>query len=176
MNKIFIDTEVTGLNPSKHDILSLAIVVVDNDKVIDFVQFNRSGDLRIDVDLLRNMPLERLHNSLINPLPEKEFKQSVTNVLTKYKNEDTYIFGYNISFDISFLKIFFKDDYYKLFSARVIDVKSILEYLVIKEKLPKNINAVNVFEQMGIGIKKEQTCLSDACATWELYKRLLEVK
>ena len=132
MNKIFIDTEVAGLNPSKHDILSLAIVVVDDDKVIDFVQFNRSGDLRIDVALLRNMPLERLHNSLINPLPEEEFKQSVTNVLTKYKNEDTYIFGYNISFDISFLKILFKDNYYKLFPTRVIDVKSILEYLIIR--------------------------------------------
>ena len=61
--------------------------------------------------------------------------------------------------------------------AGIADAKDIdLNKLVMSKIVPLGKYVKISVKDTGIGIKKEQTCLSDAFATWELYKRLLEVK
>ncbi len=178
---LFIDTETGGLNPNKHSLLSLAMVVWEDMKIID------SQELLINDEIL-SVTEEALS---INKIDIEKHKQSA--ISSSLAIEKIFLFinkhfpeqrkitiaGHNVHFDVSFLRFFFSqndENFSKFFSHRIIDTSSILYYLYlaghIKQKVISSDEAFDYFE---IKVEGRHTALGDAIATAKLFTKLLSL-
>lgn len=176
---IFIDTETGGIDPDIHSLLSIGLVVWQDFRVVDSLELlvkdkellaseealainriNLKEHLEVGLDL--NIAMERLLSFL-----RKHFTDG----------EKVTVAGHNISFDIQFLKKFFKRnglEYSRFFSHRSIDTSAILYYLFLRgTMINKSISSDSAFDEFGIKVNKRHSALDDALATAELFNRLL---
>ena len=123
MFKIFwFDVETTGLNPEKNAILQLAYQVTINEEVKETGEFRMQpfpGD-QIDTQALEinKITMDQLKGF---DNPQKVF-HDIQNVLLryvdKYNKDDKFILaGYNVGFDVGFLKAFWKKNQDKYFGS-----------------------------------------------------------
>ena len=146
-NKIlFIDTETGGLDPTNHSLLSVAFVIWDNGKIIQPKEF------LINDGILNTTP-KALEINGINIIEHSQVALNSKSAMLEIKNyldenfgldEKITLCGHNILFDVSFFKNFWnknQGDYNQRFSHRYVDTASILFFLSIVDKLPKNSNS-----------------------------------
>ena len=178
---LFIDTETGGLDPDKHSLLSLALVVWENMEIVD------SQEILINDGLL-SVTKEALS---INRIDIDEHKQSAISssqaieklvpFISKHFPEPGKITlaGHNVHFDADFLKVFFSRNnrtFSTYFSHRIIDTSSILYYLYLAEHLKnKAISSDEAFSHFEIKVEARHTALGDALATAELFTKLLQL-
>ena len=179
-NKIlFIDTETGGLDPTNHSLLSVAFVIWDNGKIIQPKEF------LINDGILNTTP-KALEINGINIIEHSQVALNSKSAMLEIKNyldenfgldEKITLCGHNILFDVSFFKNFWnknQGDYNQRFSHRYVDTASILFFLSIVDKLPKNSNSSQTaFDLFGISINKRHTALGDVLGTAELFNRLI---
>lgn len=135
MKLVVLDTETTGLNPYKHQLVQLAGFIVIDNKIEDTFNFKVSlqeGKEIEDEALKVNKLTREIINSYESPaevLPKikKFFYQYVDR---NKKNDTLYMVGYNVKFDEGFIKQFFTEmnainSYNNIFDRRTIDVMSI---------------------------------------------------
>jgi len=176
---LFIDTETGGLNPDKHSLLSLAMVVWGDMKIID------SQELLINDGIL-SVTEEALS---INKIDIEKHKKSA--ISSSQAIEKVFLFisrhfphqskitlaGHNVHFDVSFLRFFFSrnnENFSKFFSHRIIDTSSILYYLYLAGHIKqKAISSDEAFELFKIKVEGRHTALGDAIATAKLFNKLL---
>jgi DNA polymerase III epsilon subunit-like protein len=169
-NLCFIDLEFTGLDLSIHEILSIACVLVDskNLKILE------EKEWKIKIKYPENIDPRARE---VTDYDNHDWKNAVDledalNDLNKFANFSTLI-GFNIAFDWSFLyrdfeklKIKPKVDYHML------DIMT-LAYLNFKEKKqPKNLSLRAVAQRLAISVSDKHGALTDARATYEIYKKL----
>lgn len=120
MKVIYIDTETTGLEPKEHGIIQIAgFVEIDGQRVEDF-------NFRCNIlpnDVISDKALEINHKTreeiaaFQDPYLTKDlFTAMMKKYVNPYDREDKFIMGgYNVKFDIDFLKAWFAkmgDKYY----------------------------------------------------------------
>jgi len=178
---LFIDTETGGLNPNKHSLLSLAMVVWEDREIID------SQEL-----LINDGKLSVTEKALsINKIDIKKHKQSA--ISSSQALEKIYLFinkhfpqqrkitlaGHNVHFDVNFLKFFFfenNENFNKYFSHRIIDTSSILYYLYLAGHIKRRaISSDEAFDLFEIKVEGRHTALGDAIATAKLFTKLLDL-
>lgn len=134
MKILWIDTETTGLNREKCDIIQIAgIVVIDGEEKerfnlwcqpinwenIEPTSFEKTG-----------MTLEKLKEL---PLPQQtylKFKEILDKYIDRYNKEDKFFLaGHNTQFDLDFLRLFFEkmgDKYFgSYFYYKIIDLMAL---------------------------------------------------
>lgn len=134
MKIMWLDTETTGLNREKCDIIQIAgIVVIDGEEKerfnlwcqpinwenIEPASFEKTG-----------MTLEKLKEL---PLPQQtylKFKEILDKYIDRYNKEDKFFLaGHNTQFDLDFLKLFFEkmgDKYFgSYFYYKIIDLMAL---------------------------------------------------
>lgn len=176
---LFIDTETGGLNPNKHSLLSLAMVIWEDMEIID------SQELLINDGIL-SVTKEALS---INKIDIEKHKQAA--ISSPQANEKIFLFiskhfpqqrkitlaGHNVHFDANFLRFFlFKNnkDFSKFFSHRIIDTSSILYYLYLAGYIKNRaVSSDEAFDLFGIKVEGRHTAIGDAIATAKLFTRLL---
>jgi DNA polymerase-3 subunit epsilon len=117
MNKIFwFDVETTGLNPVLNDIISFAVLVEIDGKIVDEFQWNcqpfsykNMSQKALEVS---GFTLEQIKTFM---RPEAMY-EALISLLEKYANRydrsDKFVVGgYNVAFDIEFLFNFFKKNH-----------------------------------------------------------------
>lgn len=178
---LFIDTETGGLNPYKHDLLSLAAVVWENKLILDtFEVFISRDNYSVSPKAMEvnQISLDELRQKGV---PEPDALQKFIEFIKTHfsLNEPITIAGHNIAFDIQFLKqIFYRNevDMYAYFSYRTIDTASILRYLYLKGTIHEEVfsldKALNYF-QISAPVRHE--ALADAFLTAQLFSKLLEL-
>ena len=81
-------------------------------------------------------------------------------------------------FDFSFLKKMYSNaglKYEEIFAHRMVDMFSILQYLIHLKLIPESIsNSTKAFEYFDITVNGRHTAMGDAVATAELYTKLLQ--
>ncbi|PLX09080.1 MAG: hypothetical protein C0596_04575 [Marinilabiliales bacterium] len=136
-NKIlFIDTETGGLDPQKYSLLSVCLVVWENNQITKTKEILiNDGVLYVTDEALsiNNINIEE-HKKLAIPSIDAilEIKQFVKE--TFFHKEKITLAGHNVQFDLNFLKqLFYKHDesFHSIFSHRIIDTSSILYYLFL---------------------------------------------
>lgn len=181
MKTIFFDCETTGVNPLKNDIIQIAGVIEDNEKEID--NFNirmqpfswenieqRALDVnKITIEQLKGFPEPNIAYNKLVSLFDKH--------IDKFNKEDKFIVcGYNVKFDIDFLKEFFiKNSNMYLFSyfGPVKDPMYIINYLRTLNKVDvKSSKLVDVCEYFNIKIENAHDAMADIVATKEIVKKL----
>jgi len=176
---IYFDTETTGLDPVKNDIIQLACIIeIDNQVVDEFefkikpFDFQNISQEALDVhgytlEMLREFPgPDIIYNQLIAKLSK---------YIDRYDKNDKFIpAGFNVKFDMDFLKQFFiknQDVYFgSYFSYRFVDPLYFIYFLNYCNtiNLP-NYKLITVCEHYGIGISAHDA-LSDIRATRQLIK------
>ena len=176
---LFIDTETGGLDPDKHSLLSLAMVIWEDMEIID------SQEILINDGIL-SVTEEALS---INKIDIEKHKQSA--VSSSQAIENIFLFigkhfpgqgkitlaGHNVHFDADFLRSFFSTnnkDFSEFFSHRIIDTSSILYYLYLAGHIKhRAISSDEAFDLFDIKVEGRHTALGDAIAAAKLFTKLL---
>lgn len=178
---IFIDTETGGVDPSKHSLLSVALVAWDKScGVIDSMEILIKHDLYCVTATANDINKfdENKHNKEAIPGPaaigkieafcEKHFPKGILVQLA----------GHNTQFDVNFLKQLYKQcnrSYEKVYSHRILDTYSLLCYLYYKGELENMelLSSSKAFSHFGIQCASRHTAIDDALCTAELFERIL---
>ena len=171
-NLAFIDVEMTGLNPARHEIIELGAVITTPElKVLEELE------LKIKPERIEDADSVSLKVSNYN---EAYWQKAITlrkalEILNE-KAKDCIMVGHNIAFDFLFLETAFAREkmtnsmhYHKLDTVAIAWAKlhrsPDLEHFSLRE----------LCLRFGIANPKAHTALSDARATFELYKKLMEL-
>lgn len=178
-NFVIIDVETSGVNPFKHEVLSVGLVPMDPDLP--------STEIHIRPDTIQWTEYARKNFEqfssewdahAISPVEACNAIESYLGTL--FSGELATPVGHNIGFDLSFLKrlafLGGRDEIGGL-SHRAIDTHTLLYLLFLKGKVPKKVTSSDgAFDYYGIQIDKQHrhTALGDATATRELVRRILK--
>ena len=178
---LFIDTETGGLNPDKHSLLSLAMVVWQNKELIDSQEILiKDGQLSVTEEALSINKID-IENHKKLALPSSQAFERCIKFISQHFPDQKQITlaGHNVHFDVAFLKVFFSQNntrFSTYFSHRIIDTSSILYYLHLAGHLKeKAISSDEAFALFNIQVDGRHTALGDAVATAELFNKLLDL-
>lgn len=169
-NFAFIDIEATGINVLRHEILEIGCVLTTPElKVIEEFELLVKPERIEDADPV-SLKVTRYN--------KEEWKEAITlknamQILSE-KTKDCIMVGQNVSFDVTFLEAAFTQTgvsnhmhYHKL------DTLSIAWAKFHKNEDVNHFSLHELCQRFGIENKRPHTSLSDARATYELYKKLL---
>jgi len=176
---LFIDTETGGLDPDKHSLLSIAMVVWEDMEIID------SQEILINDGIL-SVTEEALSINRIDIEKHKQSAISSSQAMDKIllfigihfpQQRKITLAGHNVHFDSDFLKCFFSannKNFSDFFSHRIIDTSSILYYLFMAGRIKhRAISSDEAFDLFDIKVEGRHTAIGDAIATAKLFTRLL---
>ncbi len=178
---LFIDTETGGLDPGKHSLLSLAMVVWEDGKIIDSREILiNDGILSVTEEALsvNRIDIEKHQQSAVSPAGAMD---KILLFIGKYFPQQIKITlaGHNVHFDAAFLRSFFSannKDFSEFFSHRIIDTSSILHYLYLSGHLEQRaVSSDQAFGLFNIEVEGRHTAIGDAIATAKLFTRLLSL-
>jgi DNA polymerase III subunit epsilon len=183
MKKIlYFDCETTGLDSEKHDIIQLAGIIVAGKEIKEF-NFN-IAPTNPDTSVISQEALDVNGYSIEQIMgftPARDIYFELLSLFGEYidkydKNDKFTPAGYNVRFDVDFLKQFFlknEDVYYgSWINYRMIDPLPVLYFLDFAGKISlENYKLSTVCEHFGIEIKAHDA-LSDIRATRELLGKL----
>jgi len=181
---LFIDTETGGLDPRKHSLLSVALVVGEGPRVANSLEILirhepfvvSAGGMKVNrIDLVQHAAAALdpdMALGVMNVFLDQHFPHLCKPII---------LAGHNVGFDQAFLGTFLENLGHHLeprFSHRVVDTHSLAAALRDAGKLPlDNLGSSALFAHFGIQVPedKRHTALGDALATFELYWQLVEL-
>lgn len=179
---LFIDTETGGLDSQIHSLLSLGLVVWDKN---DGILYQREICQKLDHYETTEEALRINHFSVANYtasdiLTANEIHDVIVSIAKEYfpNQKRLHLAGHNVQFDFSFLKKMYSNaglNYGETFACRMVDMFSILQYLIHLKLIPDSVNtSTKAFEYFDITVNGRHTAMGDAVATAELYTKLLQ--
>jgi len=172
----FIDIETTGFDMEKHEIIEIGGVIVEQrdgvpGSIID------EFEIKIRPERIEDADAEALS---INGYNEAEWmfaldkKQAME--LFAEKTKDAVMLAHNVAFDYSFLAKAFSDTGVenKMFYAKLDTISFAYAKLHKQEDAPR-MSLGALCEYFGVENSRAHTALADARATYEVYKKLIEL-
>lgn len=172
-NLAFIDIETTGLNVEKHEIIEIGCVLASPElKIIEEFELKIKPERILDADPV---------SLKINHYDPEKWNEAVTlkEALTilVHKTQDAIMVGQNVGYvDSVFLEqAFAKADIKNKMHYHKLDTVSMAWAKLQNEKKIRNFSLHEMCKYFGIDNARAHTALSDARATYELYKRLMAI-
>lgn len=171
-NLAFIDIETTGLNVVTHEVIEIGCIITTPE-----LEIIEEFELKIKPERIEDADPQALK---INRYDKTDWVfaynlEEALKILSK-KAKDCVMVGQNVTFDSEFLnqafaktKVENKMHYFKL------DTISIAWAKLHKNKDVTNFSLREMCVHFGIKNERSHTALSDARATYELYKKLMEM-
>ena len=178
---LFIDTETGGLDPEKHSLLSLALVIWEDMEIIDSKEILINDGILSATDEALSINRIDLEKHKKSALPPSQAIEGILSFISEHfpRQEKITLAGHNVHFDVAFLRVFFtrnNRDFGKFFSHRIIDTSSILHYLYLAGRIKqKAVSSDEAFDLFGIKVEGRHTAIGDAVATAELFTKLLSL-
>lgn len=186
MKILWIDTETIGLNPSKHDIISLALIVEIDGKVQDELYLKCQP---IDWDNITDEALkingftkEQLKSFITPQEALKKILKFLEKYVDKYKKNKTMkdkfiLAGYNVTFDSTMLSEWCQKLNYKYLGALIdyhkLDIASLVLFLKMHNKIKiDGFKLIDVAKYLQASIQAHDA-QSDIRATREIAYKLL---
>ena len=180
---LFIDTETGGIDPGRHSLLSIGLVVGDEGTVRHSLEILvrhdnyvlSGGGMRVNrIDIAKHdaAALDGAEALAVLDVFLQQYFPCIREPIT--------LVGHNVAFDRDFLGAFFAEQGRALeprFSHRLVDTHSIASALRDAGKLDcESLGSDALFDHFGIQIPEGQrhTALGDALGTFELYWKLVE--
>ncbi len=182
---LWFDTETTGLDPVKQDIIQAAGILVIDGKEVD--RFN----LVCQPFSYENIEEEALkvHGRSVEeiktyPAPQDAYRE-ITGFLSRYvdkynKQDKIYIAGQNSRFDKDFLFSFFRkngDQYCgSFFYHYTLDLMQLTTILKVMNKIhPENLKLESICKVCGVTLSGAHDAMADIEATRECFSRLISL-
>ena len=171
-NLAFIDIETTGLNLLKNEIIEIGCVITTPE-----LEVIEEFELKIKPERISEADPVALK---VNHYNEKDWESSIAiekaiNIFSK-KVKDCIMVGHNVSFDAGFLEYVFNQNKIKNpMHYHKFDTISIAWAKLHKDPDLEHFSLHDMCERFGIKNERAHSALSDARATFELYKKLMEL-
>jgi DNA polymerase III alpha subunit (gram-positive type) len=165
--RVFCDIETTGLNPKIHEIISIAVIVTVDDKVLT------SWELKIKPKKLQNADPTAL---AINGYNDLDWSNAV-NIeaallpIAELFSKPVLFIGYNPGFDLSFIRTALEAHGYKLRRLRMIDVMTLVHEHLYNRGL-KRMSLDSVRDYLGMDKSKAHQAMQDVIDTKYIYDLL----
>lgn len=174
----WIDTETTGLDPVKCDVVQIALLIEENGEIINKANIKLRPRPGCIVEGKALQTIDKTHDEIAAyPDPMEgiyKFKNILEEYVSPYDKRDKLFFaGYNSNFDVDFMNNAFlknKDNYFfSWFFSCFIDVRSTVgEYFVQSDIVLPNYKLKTVCSHFGIEFKAHDA-MEDIKATRDLY-------
>lgn len=178
-NLAFIDTETTGLDPDKHEILELACVLVRQ-----VPQQGKGPKLEFIEEFEYKIIPERLQDAdpgalRVNGYTKEAWKDAIPlkEAMEKFaqRTRGAAFVAHNVVFDIGFVeKAFERAGVRNLMHYQKIDTISFAYSKLFHDPRVEKFSLKFLCEYFNIKNENAHTALSDARATFELFKKLTE--
>ena len=171
-NFAFIDIETTGLNLLKHEIIEIGCVLTTPDlKVIEEFELKIKPEKIEDADPIA---LKVNHYDPSDWESALNLEQAI-HILCK-KTKDCIMVGHNVSFDSKFLEyVFDKNKIKNTMHYHKLDTISIAWAKLHSDPELEHFSLHEMCLLFNIKNERAHTALSDARATFMLYKKLMEL-
>ena len=171
-NLAFVDIETTGINVIEHEIIEIGCVITaPRLKVIE------KFELKIKAKHIENANPVALK---INHYNKKDWQDAISleeaiQIFSK-KVKDCIMVGQNVSFDFAFLEYaFIKNKMKNNMHYNKLDTISIAWAKLHKKPSVTHFSLREMCKHFDIENKNPHSALSDAYATYELYKKLMKL-
>ena len=180
-NILWLDTETTGLDVKLHGLREVAVILETEKRVKQKNLFINTNSYIKRKSISEYVAIEMgVTDDLLSAYPDSihQFKEFITFLEKNQKNDETYMLaGYNIEFDIKFLKDWFYDnnsaDYKKYFSHQTLDLLPVARFLNVAGVInTKNNQLKTVCNYFGIELNPHNA-LDDIIATKELFDKIV---
>lgn len=187
--KIFhFDCETTGLDPAKHGITQLAYIVeIDGHEVAVGCLYANPSPCVIDDQALQvqGITLKELEDRPAATQMYQKLLDLFDTYVDKYNKEDKFFAsGYNVGFDVNFLRALFRrfgNNYLgSYFHYPVIDPSTLLPWLVRYEiiDMPPNFKLASIASALDVKLDDAHDAIADIRATKEIsetcFKRITD--
>lgn len=179
---LFIDTETGGIDPEKHTLLSVGLVVWDSCKgILDSCEIMIKSDEYIITKEAQKINKFNIQVHEANAISPKEAIQKIIDYNKRWFDANTLIplAGHNTQFDVAFLKSFLRKNnrsFNEIFSHRIIDTYTLTRSLYYAKKITEDISSsAQAFKYFDIKVNNRHTAIDDALATAELFTNLLKL-
>jgi len=171
-NLAFIDIETTGLDVLKHEIIEIGCVLATPElKIIEEFELKIKPERIEDAE---PVSLKISHYDALLWEKASTLKKAMT-ILSK-KTKDFIMVGQNVAFDSSFLEhAFAKTNVINSMHYHRLDTISIAWAKLHLDPTLERFSLREMCERFGIKNEHAHTALSDARATFELYKKLMSL-
>lgn len=178
MKNLYLDLETSGLDPQKHGIIQLAYILEENGQILKQNNFNMNPQGKIldsKALLINGYTEEEINKFPFYKLQIFKFLYEIQPFLSSSFYERFQIIGYNVNFDVEFLKVALQEINVKfndIFQNRFVDPLQFLYYLRFLRKVDFiDYKLETVCSYFGVPIQAHDA-LSDIQATRELLYRL----
>lgn len=164
---IFLDTETTGLDPLKHEIIDIAMIIVTEDERTIY-----NTKIKPSRILDANLKALEINGYTTDKWEAAPDMAECIHDIQKHL-QDGYIIGYNPQFDVGFLEAAFKEYKLNVPRMRSIDLMALSFYFLSPLGL-KSLSLDSVRKFLGISTHNAHTALKDAwdCMhLWQVYKK-----
>ncbi|OGZ03819.1 MAG: hypothetical protein A2648_02595 [Candidatus Lloydbacteria bacterium RIFCSPHIGHO2_01_FULL_41_20] len=177
-NLAFIDAEMTGLLVDKHEIIEIGCVLVR-----PVPREGKGPELEVIEEIEFKIKPKKIQDAdpqalLVNGYNEADWVFAVDikkalEILSE-KTKDAVMVGHNVSFDHAFLEKAFENNGVKnQMHYRKLDTISIAYAKLYDDGDIEKFSLRALCEKLGVENKKAHSALSDARATYEVYRKLL---
>lgn len=175
---IFCDTETGGLDPFKHDILTVALVDWRDGVIGDSVEYKVVADpKRVTTEALAVNRIDlKAHNAKGLPAVNVAFAMREW-ISKRWLGDRVRLGGHNVSFDVGFLRALIGPAYGRTFSHRPICTMNMLPLLWHAGIIPNDMGKLTeACDALGVPMPATEahTALGDALASARLYTAMLK--
>ncbi len=171
-NLAFVDIEATGLNTAEHEIIEIGCVISTPE-----LEIIEKFELKIKPEHIENADKVALK---ISHYDEEKWQDAMTlneamNIFSM-KVDNCIMVGQNVAFDFGFLEhAFLKSKIKNTLHYHKLDTISIAWAKLHREPDLEHFSLREMCVRFGIKNEHAHTALSDAQATYELYKKLMSL-
>lgn len=171
-NFAFIDIETTGLDLQKHEIIQIGVVLAT--PTLEFIE---EFEIKIKPEHLEDADKTSMK---VNHYSDAEWENAISlkdaMKIMYIKCKDAIMVGQNVAFDSAFLEYAFsKTDIANTMHYHKLDTISIAWAKLHRDPELEHFSLREMCIRFGIENKSPHTGLGDARATYELYKKLMEL-
>jgi len=177
MKILFIDTETGGLKHEKHSLLTIALAVYSDHKIVDEKEIAiKHRDYVVNTKALEINKINLVEHDKIAIVSKEAVQEIITFIKKNFGDEKPIIAGHNVEFDYKFLdKLFFNEKEYlwKYVSHRKLDTCSLMNFLIITERIKlESASLESAISYFDIETNARHTAKDDVRATIYLYENI----